>query len=107
MSSMIQVFLSHEGEVLPAVIHEHNLQKFKSLGYKDTFAEASEDLKPKKDDNPDADDEKSQLIEAVNSLTDKDQIESFIKQHFSVDIDKRGSLETVKEKAISIIKSGE
>lgn len=39
----------------------------------------------------------------IASLNDKDEVESYIKEHFGVDIDKRGSLETVKEKALAVI----
>jgi hypothetical protein len=40
---------------------------------------------------------------AVMAMDTKDDVESFIKEHYGVDIDKRGSLDTVKDKAIGVI----
>lgn len=39
----------------------------------------------------------------IIGLGDKDAVESYVKEHFGVDIDKRGSLETVKDKALAVI----
>lgn len=39
----------------------------------------------------------------IIGLADKDAVESYIKQNFGVDIDKRGSLETVKDKALAVV----
>lgn len=39
----------------------------------------------------------------VMGLLSKDEIEEYVKAYFGVDLDKRGSLETVAEKAIGII----
>lgn len=40
---------------------------------------------------------------AIMSLETKDDVESYVKLHFQVDIDKRGSLDTVKEKAMGVV----
>lgn len=40
---------------------------------------------------------------AVMAMDTKDDVESFIKEHYGVDIDKRGGLDTVKDKAIGVI----
>jgi hypothetical protein len=39
----------------------------------------------------------------VMNLLSKDDIEEYVKKYFGVDLDKRGNLETVAEKAIGII----
>jgi hypothetical protein len=39
----------------------------------------------------------------INASESKDEIESIIKYSFGVDLDKRGSIETVREKALSIV----
>jgi len=39
----------------------------------------------------------------VMALDDKDAVESYIKEHFGAELDKRGSLETVKDKALAVI----
>lgn len=36
----------------------------------------------------------------IVELKDKDEVEAYVKQHFHKDLDKRGSLENVKEKAL-------
>lgn len=41
--------------------------------------------------------------EHIIGLADKDAVESYVKENFGVDIDKRGSLETVKDKALAVI----
>lgn len=48
---------------------------------------------------PSVDDHQLKVMEFL----DKDAIESYIKENFGVDIDKRGSLETVKDKALAVI----
>lgn len=45
----------------------------------------------------------TRLIERINAMQSKDEVEALIKEKFQIDIDKRGSLETVKEKALAII----
>lgn len=39
----------------------------------------------------------------IESMKDKDEVESYIKDNFGVELDKRGTLETVKEKALAVI----
>lgn len=39
---VITLFLNHDGDVLPVMIHEENAEKFIGLGYRRTFAEAAE-----------------------------------------------------------------
>lgn len=39
----------------------------------------------------------------VMGMDDKEQVSEFIKSHFGVDLDKRGSLDTIKDKAIGVI----
>lgn len=44
---IITVFIKNKGEVLPAMIHEENKEKFLAMGYHLTHEEAEKD-KPKK-----------------------------------------------------------
>ena len=42
----------------------------------------------------------------INAMTDKDSIEAYVLEAKSIDLDKRGSLDTVKEKAIKALNYG-
>ncbi len=44
----------------------------------------------------------SEVVKKINDAGSKDEIAALIKDNFDADIDKRGSLETIKEKAILI-----
>ena len=68
------------------------LDRYLSEFLKDGWAKADEST---------ADDSIESKIAASES---KDEIELLIKSKFSVDLDKRGSIETVKEKALAIIR---
>lgn len=47
----------------------------------------------------------SEIELKINSTESKDDIEAIIKDAYNIDIDKRGNLDTVKEKAISIVRA--
>lgn len=42
-------------------------------------------------------------VDKIDNLANKDEIEAYVKEKTGVDIDKRGSLETVKEKAKAVL----
>lgn len=46
---------------------------------------------------------KSDKFDVLDELTSKDEIEVYVKEKTGFDIDKRGSLETVKEKAKAVL----
>lgn len=56
-------------------------------------------LNPNNEGSQSSDDHSLKVMEFL----DKDAIESYIKENFGVDVDKRGSLETVKDKALAVI----
>lgn len=93
------VFINYKGDVLCAMVHSRNLNKFLEMGYKKTHAEAEVSVI----ENSCGDQKSGENWELIKDLPNKDEVEQFVKDMTGVDIDKRGSLDTVKEKALAVL----
>lgn len=92
----LSMFHGAKDDYIQVVVHhEQYEEKMRAMGWVESVDDLGEDsaVDPLKIDHH----------STVSGFLDKDAVESYIKEHFGVDIDKRGSLETVKEKALAVI----
>lgn len=103
----VSYFHGTKGDYVQVVSHKDQDQKLKALG----FVRSVDDLP---DGNSPADEQVETQVSgpkqidvrsAVRGCIDKDEVEALILSTIGVDIDKRGSLDTVKEKAIAAIEA--
>lgn len=93
----VSMFYGTPDDYVQVVCHQERYHdRMIAMGWRKT----PEELKPaKKEDVKKPEGHELHII----GLADKDAVESYVKEHFGVDIDKRGSLETVKDKALAVI----
>lgn len=90
----ISMFYGLPDDYIQIVCHQERYQdKLRAMGFRDTPDELT---------GNDANTPEGHELH-IMGLTDKDAVESYIKECFGVDLDKRGSLETVKDKALAVI----
>lgn len=103
----VSYFHGTKGDYVQVVSHKDQDQKLKAIGFVRSF-----------DDLPDGNSAADEQIEAkvsgpqqidvsaaVRECIDKEEVEALILSTIGVDIDKRGSLDTVKEKALAAIEA--
>jgi hypothetical protein len=101
----ISYFHGTRGDYVQVVSHKDQDQKLKALG----FVRSVDDLHGGESDpvekSESQDDEPQQVdVEtAIHECVDKNEVESLILSTIGVDIDKRGTLDTVKEKAFKAL----
>lgn len=89
----ISMFHGSPDDYIQIVCHQERYQeRLRAMGFRDS----PEELAVKA---PEPESHELHII----GLADKDAVESYIKQNFGADIDKRGSLETVKDKALAVV----
>lgn len=89
----ISMFHGSPDDYVQIVCHQERYQdRLRAIGFRDTPEEL--EVKQKQPEGHEL---------HIIGLADKDAVESYVKENFGVDIDKRGSLETVKDKALAVI----
>jgi len=87
----ISMFHGSPEDYIQITCHQERYQdRLRAMGFRDT----PEQLGSSETENHELN---------IIGLDSKDAVESYVKKHFSVEIDKRGSLETVKDKALAVI----
>lgn len=91
MSNYFGVWLGSQEKYIKIVCNDEGFELVKGLGFTKDFhslpAKEADIKKP----------------EGLDALKSKDEIEAYVKEKTGVDIDKRGSFETVKEKAKAVL----
>ncbi len=104
----ISMFYGDPDDFIQVVcLQERYQEKLLALGWKKTPEElqAAQEA-PAKDEQKESE-SAFDAVNAIHLMDSKDDIEAYIKFNYGVDLDKRGSLETIKEKAIEIIRAAQ
>lgn len=99
----ISYFLGTRDDYVQVVSHKDQDSKLKALGFVCSVQDLH-DAEPAIVEVVESEGTEIDLRAAINDCRDKDEIESLLMSTIGVDLDKRGSLETVKEKAMAALK---
>lgn len=110
MSKQICMFYGPKTDFIRVMCGSHDRKKLMAMGWKDhpdhLEDEVAEVVEVKPEPVVEIAKDAMSDIELTNAVIDadsKDAVENLIKIHRAIDIDKRGKLETVKEKALAVI----
>lgn len=94
------VFKGIKSSFIKATIYSRDLQAFKDLGFVESVELLTEEAEV---ENVAGHQKSGENWDLIKNLLSKDEVELLVKEKTGVDIDKRGSLETVKEKALAVL----
>ena len=103
MSKIVTLFMEHPGDpgFIRAMVHDYNVETMVNMGWRET---------PPAPQIPDPDKGFGEVgsmqwhTHKIMELEDKEAVENYVREACDEDIDKRGSLDTVKQKALDILK---